>query len=635
MCGIFAALSRHGAIRKSYSSTLESLRHRGPDDSSHDLVSLACNGTEPHGRAWLGHRRLSIIDLSSAGRQPMESADGRYRIIFNGEIYNYLELREDCRAAGAEFRTETDTEVLLQAWAIWGHASLTRLKGMFAFVVVDRIDGTATLVRDCFGIKPLYFVQGPDVVLVSSEIPPLLATGEVSDALNADIVFEYLRFGATRSNDRTLLRDVRALPAAHFAVFDFRTGILSTPHRYWTLQSTERTISFSDAAEECRLRFMDNVRLHLRSDVPVGAALSGGIDSSAIVCVMRVLEPDLDLKTFSFIAADSAKSEERWVDLVHEQVGGECHKIRPTGADVGRDLELLLQHQGEPFASASIFAQFQVFQRAREAGVPVTLDGQGADELLGGYLPHVGTAAADRVRAGDVIGAMRIMTRSSPGLRGVLTMGGMLAQSVLPSRMRSMARSVVSRELVPEYLNHGWLAAEGVNAESTADALIGHYRTLKGHLIDTVEHGSLPNLLRYADRNSMAFSVESRVPFLTADFAEFLMSLPSSFHISSDGTRKHVFREAMKGILPEPIRQRRDKIGFFADDGIWLRENRQRFAEVWEEVLTMPMFDSQALARFLTDFWTGKHAKAQQVWRILVVALWWRQMRLALRRQPT
>jgi asparagine synthase (glutamine-hydrolysing) len=197
-----------------------------------------------------------------------------------------------------------------------------------------------------------------------------------------------------------------------------------------------------------------------------------------------------------------------------------------------------------------------------------------------------------------------------------------------------MARSVVGRELVPEYLSREWFANEGVNAARTADTLIGRYDTLKHHLIDTVEHGSLPNLLRYADRNSMAFSVESRVPFLTADFAEFLMSLPSSYLISRDGTRKHVFREAMAGILPESIRQRRDKIGFFADDDLWLRANRDRFADVWREISLMPMFEARSLANFLDDFWAGRHAKAQQVWRILVFGLWYRETNRALERAP-
>jgi asparagine synthase (glutamine-hydrolysing) len=630
MCGIFAALSRRDTIAADYRGALESLRHRGPDDSAFELVSLACPGGVAEGRAWLGHRRLSIIDLSAAGRQPMTTADGRYHLIFNGEIYNYVELRNECRAAGAEFATKTDTEVLLQSWALWGSACLSRLKGMFAFVIVDRVEGTATLVRDGFGIKPLYYVVAPGAVLVASEVSSLLETGQVSDALNADIAFEYLRFGATRSRDRTILRDVYALPAAHLAVFDFDTGELSTPREYWRLRATERAISFRDAAEECKARFMENVRLHLRSDVPVGAALSGGIDSSAIVCAMRELEPGLDLKTFSYIAADSANSEERWVDLVHERVGGECFKIRPSSSDVGRDLERLLRHQGEPFASASIFAQFQVFQCAREAGVPVTLDGQGADELLGGYLPHVGSAAAERLRAGDVLGAMRIVTSSMPGVAGKLMTAGMVAQSILSPSARRAARRVISRELVPGYLNRDWLAAHGVDPNETADSLIGRYSSLKAHLIDTVEYGSLPNLLRYADRNSMAFSVESRVPFLTPDFGEFLMSLPSSYLIAPDGTRKHVFREAMKGILPEPIRLRRDKIGFFADDAVWLRENRERFADDWEAILSMPMFEPRALRSFLDRFWSGSHAKAQQVWRILVFGVWWRQTRAVL-----
>lgn len=631
MCGIFAALSRRGPISTDYAPILEGLRHRGPDDGSFQLLGLRCDPARDCDRVWLGHRRLSIIDLSARGRQPMTTPDGRLTIIFNGEIYNFIELREQCRLAGACFVTESDTEVLLHAWRLWGEDCLTRLKGMFAFVIVDREAGTATLVRDFFGIKPLYYAVTEQTLLVSSEIFPLLQTGEVGAELDPEIAYEYLRFGATMAVDRTILREIRQLPGAHVAVFDFRTGALSMPRAYWALHATNRAITFKDAVAECRERFLDNVRLHLRSDVPVGAALSGGIDSSSIVCAMRLLEPELELKTFSYIPADPSKSEEHWVDLVHAKVGGECHKIRPTGAELSEDLELLVRRQGEPFASASIFAQFRVFQRARAEGVPVTMDGQGADELLGGYWPHVGTRAAERLRHGDVLGMARLTASSGTGIRGAAMMGGMLAQSLLPPRLRAMARSLVGRSVAPSYLDVDWLAAQDVDVAATADAMIGRYRTLKEHLVESVTQGSLPPLLRYADRNSMAASIESRVPFLTHDFAEFLLSLPPEYLISPRGVRKHVFREAMAGILPEPIRQRQDKIGFFADDGLWLRQNRERFEEIVDELGTLPLFRSLELTRFFADFWAGRHTQAALVWRAVVFGYWRREVEKVVR----
>lgn len=629
MCGIFAVLSRHEPIHTDYGGVLGQIRHRGPDDIGSSLVTLSCAGTQGVARAWIGHVRLSIIDLSAQGRQPMTTEDGRYSIIFNGEIYNYLELREECRIAGARFSTETDTEVLLQTWRLWGESGLTRLKGMFAFVIVDRLEGTATLARDYFGIKPLYYAESAGEIVICSEVLPILRTGKFTAELDQIVTYEYLRFGATHTNAGTILRDVRSLPPAHVTSFDFRSGILGPARRYWKLKQTNRVISFKDAVVECRERFIENVRLHLRSDVPIGAALSGGIDSSAIVCTMRKLEPDLDLQTFSYIASEKSYSEESWVDIVHKSVGGKCHKIWPNSTEVADDLGLLVRRQGEPFGSASMYAQFRVFQRAQQEGVPVTLDGQGADELLGGYWPHVGTFAAEQMRAGNISAVWRLLTNAAPGCQGFILMSAMLAQSVLSRSAREILRKISRRELFPGYLNEDWFKGEGRHWQGAADDLIGRYQSLKEHLISTVEYGSLPNLLRYADRNSMAFSVESRVPFLTHDFAEFLMSLPSDYLISKSGVRKYVFREAMKGILPEEIRNRADKIGFFADDSLWLRKNRSQFEEIWNELSRLPMFKFSEFRQFIDDFYANRHNKAQLVWRALVFGIWLREAHAA------
>jgi asparagine synthase (glutamine-hydrolysing) len=626
MCGIFAVLSRKHGIDRDYATVLSGLRHRGPDDIGQQAFTLGCDDTPADERAWLGHTRLSIIDLSVRGHQPMESSDRRYAITYNGEIYNFVELRAACRAAGESFSSDSDTEVLLAAWRLWGEACLCRLKGMFAFVVLDRHAGTATIVRDFFGIKPLYYSLSTEALAISSEVMPLVASGHATAQIRHDVAYEYLRFGATGSNDRTILRDVQSLPAAHLAVFDFRTGELSPPRPYWHLRATSRAIGFKDATVECRERFLENVRLHLRSDVPVGAALSGGIDSSAIVCAMRIIEPDLDLRTFSYIASEPGHSEERWVDLVHQHVGGTCEKIRPSAIDVASELEILVRRQGEPFGSASMFAQFQVFRAARAAGVTVTLDGQGADELLGGYYPYVGTVIAAKLRRGNVGAALRVLLGATSGLRDRAKLVALTAQSVLPSRARALARRAVGRELVPSYFDRQWMESAHVGAAESAEILLGRFGNLKEHLIDTVERGSLPNLLRYADRNSMAFAVESRVPFLTHDFAEFMMSLPAEYLISSTGVRKHVFREAMRDILPDPIRRRTDKIGFFADDSAWLRGSRHRFMHVWSELSTFPMFERRSFERFLSDFWTGRHDKAALVWRALVFGLWHREL---------
>jgi asparagine synthase (glutamine-hydrolysing) len=623
MCGILAVFSAGQPLGPAYLPLLRTLAHRGPDDAGEAWIDFPDLPEPARPRAWLGQHRLSIIDLTAGGHQPMFTADGRYAMIFNGEIYNYLELRAECQRAGAAFRSASDSEVLLQCWALWGERCLSRLVGMFAFVIVDREKQTATLVRDNFGIKPLYYAATGGEFLVASEIAALVATGRIAADPTPTLAYEYLRFGATDSNELTALRDVRSLPPAHLAVFDFATGRLGPVRRYWELRAEPRTISFTDAVAECRERFFQNIRLHLRSDVPVGAALSGGIDSSAVVCAMRQIEPGMDLRTFSYIAAETAHSEEKWVDIVHATVGGQCFKICPQPGDLVRDLATLVRHQGEPFASASIYAQYRVFRCAREQGVPVTLDGQGADELLGGYWPHVGTQAAALFRAGRWRQAWS--TLGSGGDRRLAAQ--MLAQSLLPPAARAVARRFAGKDLLPSYFNPAWFRDQQVDLAGTADALVGRHPTLHAHLVANATRGSLPNLLRYADRNSMAFSIESRVPFLTPDFATFLLSLPADYLVGPDGTRKRVFREAMRGVLPEPIRTRRDKIGFFADDALWLRHNAAVLQPLCLRAAEEPMFDGPRLRVFLDDFFAGRHHSALLVWRVLVFALWLETMR--------
>ncbi len=625
MCGILAVFSTGSPLASDYGPLLNRLAHRGPDDSGEAWISFPRLAMPERPRAWLGQRRLSIIDLSAGGHQPMHTADGRYALIYNGEIYNYLELRAECQRAGCRFSGGSDSEVLLQCWALWGEQCLARLVGMFAFVIVDREKQTATLVRDFFGIKPLYHASAGGEFLVASEIAALVATGRIAPEPTPTLAYEYLRFGATDSNEFTALRDVRSLPPAHLAVFDFATGRLGPVRRYWELRAEPRAISFAAAVAECRERFFQNIRLHLRSDVPVGAALSGGIDSSAVVCAMRQIKPEIDLRTFSYIAAETAHSEENWVDIVHATVGGQCHKIRPQPGDLVRDLEMLVRHQGEPFASASIYAQYRVFRCAREQGVPVTLDGQGADELLGGYWPHVGTQAAALCRAG--LWGQAWGTLGSGGERGIATK--MLVQSLLPRSARALARRFAGKDLLPAYLNRAWFVDQQVNLAGTADALIGRHATLHEHLVANATRGSLPNLLRYADRNSMAFSIESRVPFLTPDFATFLLSLPADYLVGPDGTRKRVFREAMRGVLPELIRTRRDKIGFFADDGLWLRYNAGTLRPICLRAADEPMFDAARLRGLIDDFFAGRNDSALLVWRVLVFVLWLDSMRAA------
>jgi asparagine synthase (glutamine-hydrolysing) len=383
MCGLFGHFSplpvsdqqeQHDCLLNAQ----HALHHRGPDDSGLETLAVPSRSGSPAGSLSLGHTRLSIIDLSPGGHQPMQSANDRYRIVFNGEIYNYRELRQELKGLGHRFQTDSDTEVLLAAWAQWGESGLRRLTGMFAFAVFDRHKQTLTLVRDAFGIKPLFFRLERNALHFASEMPALLALLPAQPELNYQRAYDYLVWGQYDNSRETFYQGIEHLEPGHVLRVDLQQlaagQMVERPRRWWWPSISERTdLSFEDAAAQLREMFLNSVRLHLRSDVPVGAALSGGVDSSAVVCAMRHLEPDMPIHTFSYVARGSAVDEEAWVDIVNTHVGAIAHKVVVEPDDLAGDLNDMIRAQGEPFGGTSIYAQYRVFKAAREAGIVVTM----------------------------------------------------------------------------------------------------------------------------------------------------------------------------------------------------------------------------------------------------------------------
>jgi asparagine synthase (glutamine-hydrolysing) len=579
MCGIAGMVWAEPAVpRACAADVLRLLAHRGPDD--HGWLLLTPQGVH-RGRgdpgnvcaeAALLHRRLSILDLSDAGWQPMSTPDGRYHIVYNGEIYNYVELRRQLEGLGHVFRSRSDTEVLLAAYARWSRQALGRLLGMFAFAVLDSRARTLFLARDFFGIKPLYYTQLPGGFAFASEIKALLDLPGLKRAVNPHRLYDYLRFGLTDHGSQTLFAAVRQLPAAHCLEVALDRPGEARPVRYWQVDLNDRLdLSLDEASRRLRELFVENVRLHLRSDVPVGAALSGGIDSSAIVTAMRHLEPRLDLHAFSYVADDAAVSEERWIDTAAAAARAVVHKVQPAAADMVADLDRLVYQQDEPFGSTSIYAQDRVFRLAREAGVTVMLDGQGADELLGGYRPYLAARLASLLRQGRLGRAYGFVRRAarlpgSGGWKRLLAHAGSLA---LPPCLKGWALRLAGRGRLPAWLNGTWLASHGVRARPRRAAPAAA-EVLRQELRQSVVETSLPMLLRYEDRNSMAHSIESRVPFLTVPLVDFVLRLPEEHLIGRDGTSKNVFRLAMRGLVPDAVLDRKDKIGFATPEQRWL-----------------------------------------------------------------
>jgi asparagine synthase (glutamine-hydrolysing) len=621
MCGLHGGFWRDPpeALDARVLESKSLLRHRGPDDEGQVVTRCV------HGTLMLGHTRLSIIDLSPLGHQPMRSDDGRLTVAFNGEIYNYKELRADLVRQGERFRSESDTEVLLKAWAVWGPGSLRRFVGMFAFAIHDANDGSLTLVRDAFGIKPLYYSydRTSGSLEFASEVPALLRLKGSRPRLNWQRGYEYIVHGLQDGHDGTFIQGIDQLPPAHLLRLELDSVEVSEFRKWWTPPTEQRTgLRFSDCAEALRDLFLRSVRLHLRSDVPVGAALSGGIDSAAVVGGMRMLEPDVPIHTFSFIAAGSEFNEEPWVDLVNERVHAVSHKIRVEPEDFGRDLSDLLHTQGEPFNSTSMYAQYRVFRSAREAGVPVILEGQGADELLAGYHGYPGQRMRSLLERREFVRMFRFAHewRAWPGRSGKSPWQALAGQLVSP-RVHAIAmrfRRAGAHGLVryPPLRERGvalrtpWLSrAPELKGRRVVEAL---GTSLTGY--------ELPTLLRFGDRNAMRFSVENRVPFLTIEMAEFLLSMPEHFLISDSGETKSVFRAAMRGIVPDAVLDRRDKIGFVTPMDRWIAGNHASIGQAIRHARVPPFIDTAGVLGALRRV-EGEGMSAA-LWRVINLVQW-------------
>lgn len=622
MCGILGLFSQDpsNSDGERLQAALQALHHRGPDDRGLESFILT------NGQLILGQTRLSIIDLSTGGHQPMHSPDGRFVMVFNGEIYNYKELRQKLKQAGYTFHTESDTEVLLQAWIHWGESCLRKLCGMFAFTVYDQQMQTLTCVRDAFGIKPFFYHHNQNCFYFASEIPALLHLLTEKPTLNTQRAYDYLLFGHYDDQPATLLNGIQHLPPAHCLTLSLATNRMECKRWWWPDITEQHDLSFEDAATQLQEMFLNNVRLHLRSDVPLGAALSGGLDSSAVVCAMRYLEPDLPIHTFSYIARDSAVDEEKWVDIVNAYTQAIPHKVTFEPDELARDLDDMLQTQGEPFGSTSIYAQYRVFKLAKEHGITVTLDGQGADELLAGYSGYPGQRMLSLLEQGKVLDCMRFWRKWAAWPGRTLTKGMMLlTQASFHASWQTLPRKLAGRDPLPAWIDKNRLNELGIihwQSVEKAQPNVVKGRRVMATLRHTLSGGNLSSLLRHGDRNSMRWSVESRVPFLTIDMAEFLLSLPEHYLIGQNGETKRIFRAAMRGIVPDVILDRRDKIGFATPEQDLLGKLTAQTAEWLNGLEGIPFIKPDKATTALQEIMQGQQPFSSQAWRFINLSHW-------------
>ena len=578
MCGILGVVSAdHPVAPEAIVDGLEAMAHRGPDGQGHWHRRA---GAPP----WvsLGHCRLAIIDLTEMGAQPMASNDGVAVLTYNGEIYNYQELRAELRTLGYEFQSQSDTEVLLHAYRHWGEDCLSRLNGMFAFAVWNEAKRELFAARDRFGEKPFHYVFDPSMhfFAFASEMKGLFAGGFASPVLS-DPALQRLADGAfLDGSDDTIYRCVRRLRAARALRVTSKNGRLEL--REWTYwqsgyRSDKLPQGHQNPVHTFRELFEDSIRLRLRSDVPVGTSLSGGLDSSAVLCTIKQVGVAIGQRAFSARMTDPRLDEGKHIHRVLNHTGIPGYSVVPTHQKLQRHFPQICFHMEEPFPATSMFAQFLVMQLAKEHGVTVLLDGQGADELLGGYDNYFHLRYGDMARHSNFI-ALRRELRSYSGLRDgerAMTAKG-IAAALLPPSFYDRWRSFRSGGGSMRWWNADWKFPRRDSVE--AGQFQPYFSRFRARLQHDSHSGPLQALLRFGDRNSMAWSRELRQPFLDHRLAEFLSTLSDDWKISN-GMTKVILRQAMKGVVPSEILNRTDKLGYQAPLGQWLSQELR----VWTE----------------------------------------------------
>ncbi|MFW9856157.1 MAG: asparagine synthase (glutamine-hydrolyzing) [Candidatus Thorarchaeota archaeon] len=543
------------------------MAHRGPDAEK----------VEAFDHCVLGHRRLAIIDLSDAGIQPMKSLDKRFTIVYNGEIYNYIELREELQSMGLEFTTETDTEVLLSAFSILGFQVFSKLNGQFTFLIWDNKEKTMIIARDRFGIKPLYYSQIDGDFVFSSEMRPIISLMQNKDLQpNPKVIYDYLMFSNIDHTNETFFNGIFRVPAGHYCTLSGGKPIFN---RYWDLKRDISELQSSKEFKQKNLKdhifqvkryFTRAVELRLRSDVRVGSCLSGGIDSSSVVSIVNEIIQEKErqnFETFSLIYGDWFKlDEKRFIDIVNTKTGFQPNFITPTFEKLNNQFKDFLLYQEEPIEGFSPFGQFCVMELARNNGTTVLLDGQGADEILAGYEFYKGYFLVSLLRRFKFLKLVKEMVKARKNKSIMKIFLSHFIPSFLLRKIQQRDQKFLG--FLNKEFSSNFPISESPAFQKRTRMRRGNFNVL---LIDYLEE-SFQHLLRYEDRNSMRFSIESRVPFLDHHLVTYILALPPDFLIK-DGISKWVFREAMRTITPETILQRRDKIGFASPDKQWLMED--------------------------------------------------------------
>jgi asparagine synthase (glutamine-hydrolysing) len=649
MCGILSVINFSDQLcGANLAKASAIIKHRGPDDEGFltwqpgeepeiwagddtafstrehwQYEDLPCDKSFKVG---FGHRRLSILDLSPAGHQPMRYDKAGLAISFNGEVYNYLEIKEELEKLGHKFHSTTDTEVIMHAWEEWGPECINDFNGMFAFVLLDYNKNELYAVRDRFGVKPLYVYKGRQAVYITSEIKQVRTSPDYQFELDVPMALQFLAAGAADHTNNTFDTQIKYIPAGHYLHIDL-TGNKGDYNieKWYTLVPKPWHGTFDMAADQFRRLLTDAVKLRLRSDVKVGSCLSGGLDSSSIVCIAAdLLKASGDHAGQETVTAcyEQVKYDEwGFAQEVIKKTRARAHQVFPTFKDLQEEIDTFLWHQDEPVGSTSVFSQWSVFKKTHEAGLKVMIDGQGADEYLAGYGGNDLSFYTGLMRKGQIL-TLADEAKHYKKEKGAWPIGFLLGAMQLTFGKRFSAMLPARLRLKPPQL------VDWLKTPQPAATAANYAQDLQENLLKQLKGEPLPAFLRYEDHNSMAWSVESRTPFMDYRLIEFTLGLPERF-VYKRGVRKTILRKAMSGVIPAAIENRKDKMGFVTPEELWLKgEGKDWFLRGVDDAIKMlpALFNEVKLRQFCNDMISGKIPFDFTIWRVLSFGKWYALM---------
>lgn len=650
MCGIVGLFNIKGNINiNDLLSSTEMVKYRGPDDegfmfvnNNDEVINLKTKNeayitANNNFKGGFGFRRLSIIDLTESGHQPMSDTSQNYWIIFNGEIYNYLELRKELQSKGYKFRSMTDTEVIIYSYIEWGSDCLERFNGMWAFTIYDKKRRQLFCSVDRFGIKPLYYYLNKDFFAFGSEVKQVIKVANLETQINDKVLFDYLSAGSYGNETKeTFFKDIiKLLPGTYLKIQFSDTQIDISEKEWWKLEIVDEYYEENDMksiSAKIREIFYDSVRLRLRSDVEIGTCLSGGLDSSGIACVMNdISNKKVSSKLLTIVSGEKDNPDQIYSNEISDYVKGN-HIIRKIDRNESySDLRKFIWHNDEPLIKASMFGGYKVYQLAKENNLKVVFDGQGLDEYAGGYyklpfLEYMSYLKRNKLRnyyknhIDNLINYENFNEQSLTKALNIYNLKKALHKFTSKRLRLNLLKSVkgwFNRDFLVENIRKSQLynsMEAGDDRISNDDVKLKNYKLFK--------HINLPGILRQVDRNSMAFSVEARVPFLDHRLVEYIFSLKSEY-ILHNGFTKYAYREAMKGVIPESVRCRKDKVGFHVDEFNIVNSMKDDFKELLTSIdVGDKYFNRNYIIKKLDDCSLNKQNYDNVLWRILNALTW-------------